>query len=442
MTKRSYIRIVSYIGFILAVIVATTIISTTTLRNTKNQLEISYQQSLTELNECLAQVNTDITKSLYSADKGEIYDLSRDLYAQCTTAKNAMSRLPVSQMELNNAYKFLTQCSDYAQYVGSKIENGQAISDEEHKNMIALLKYCEKFMEQTSTMVDSVTNGALITENEVKSTREISVNTLTNSFDSSSKTFEDFPTLLYDGPYSDQVLNRNSALVKNSDVYTKEQCSNIAARALGTTKNKLTFETDDQSRIPCYTFKCGRYTVLVTKQGGYVKEILYSGVINNSNISKSNACNLAEQYLKKLGYDNMKVSYYSSSNNVCTINCVYVSNSIWYYGDLIKISVSLDDGKLIGIDASTYLTNHKERNLKKATLTSEDAEKRVSKYLSVEKVKKCVIPKENGTEAYCYEFNCTSKDTGEDALVYINCNDGSEEDIMLLLKTDNGTLVK
>ena len=94
MTKRSYIRIVSYIGFMLAVIVISSVMSATNMKAYKTELEVSYQQSLAEFAECLDKVDTDITKSLVSNSKGEVYDLSRDLYAQCSTAKNAMSRLP------------------------------------------------------------------------------------------------------------------------------------------------------------------------------------------------------------------------------------------------------------------------------------------------------------------------------------------------------------
>jgi hypothetical protein len=70
------------------------------------------------------------------------------------------------------------------------------------------------------------------------------------------------------------------------------------------------------------------------------------------------------------------------------------------------------------------------------------AQSKISSYLTVESYKRCIIPKENGTEVDCYEFKCKSSDTGEDALVYINSSTGEEEDIMLLLYSDNGTLVK
>jgi germination protein YpeB len=412
------------------------------MTNYKNQLELSYQQSLTELSECLDNVNTDLTKSLYSNSSNEIHDVSRDLYAQCSTAKNAISRLPVSQMELGNTYKFLSQASDYAQYIGGKIEQGEEITQSEHDTLNKLLSYAQEFSDSANDMVRIVESGAKITEGDVSSDSEITVTSLSNSFSTSAKAFESFPTLLYDGPFSDQVLNKSSALVKNSDVSTKDECKKIVAKCLNTNVNKISFEADEQSTLPCYTFTCGRYTVSVTKQGGYIKSILYSGLINESTITEENAINLAQKFLNSIGYSDMQECYYSISNNICTINFAYCKDNVYYYSDLIKCGVSLSDGTIVSLDAKTYLTNHTDREDFTPTLTANDCKKLISKYLTVNSIKQCVIPKENGTEVQCYEFLCTSNDTGEDALIYINCDTGEEEDIMLLLYSDNGTLVK
>lgn len=442
MTKRNFVRIISYIGFMLIVVVAGVMISTSNMRIYKQQLEVSYQQSLGELNECLENVNTDITKSLYSGSRGELYDLSRDLYAQCGVAKNAMSRLPVSQMELNNAYKFLSQCSDYAQYIGQKIDSGEEISSNEHNNLKILLGYAQKFLQQTNEMVNTVNSGALITENMVSSGGEINVSALSNSFSVGAKAFEDYPTLLYDGPFSDQILNKKSTLVTQADVLTKEECKTIAARALGVSPNNVNYENDEKSILPCFTFKCGRYTVSVTKQGGFIKEIIYSGLVNNADITPENACNLAVSALDKLGYKNMEVCYYATQGNICTVNCAYTQKGVRHYADQIKVGISLADGATVSLDAKTYLTNHIERQMESPVLTKDEAAERVSKFLEVKSARLCTIPKESGAEKYCYEFTCTSKDTGEDALVYINTKTGNEEDIMLLLYLDNGTMVK
>ncbi|MBR1762025.1 MAG: germination protein YpeB [Eubacterium sp.] len=442
MTRRAYVRITSYIIFSLSVLIATAILNTRSMVDYRDKLEVSYQQSLSELGECLDTVNTDLTKSLYSNSSGEIYDISRDLYAACSVAKNALSRLPVSQMELANTYKFLSQAGDYAQYIGAKIEDGKAISDEEHKNLATLLNYSEKFCDSADNMVRIAQAGGRITDGDIKNTVSLPKTALSNSFSQSAKTFESFPTLLYDGPFSDQVLNKKSKFVKDDKVFSRDECKEIVADCLETDPALISFQCDDKSKLPCYTFNSSRYNISVTKQGGYIKSILYSGLVKSSDISEENAINIASSFLDSIGYKNMEESYYSTGNNICTINFVYCKNDVWYYPDLIKCGVSMSDGRIVSLDAQTYLTNHIKRNGFKAKISKNEAASRVSPYLTVNSSKKCVIPKESGKEARCWEFSCTSSQTGEDALVYINASTGKEEDIMLLLHTDGGTLVK
>ena len=442
MTKRSYIRIACYTVFALAILMASVAINTRNMNTYRNELELNYQQSLMELSESLDSISTDLTKELYSNSAGEIYDISRDLYAQCATAKNAISRLPAQQMKLGATYKFLSQAGDYAQFIGNKIDKGEKITDAQHKSLNSLLKYCQRLQESIDDMVSIVEAGGEITSGEVNSKNIRSISTLSDGFSNGAKIFDDFPTLLYDGPFSDQVLNKKSELVNKSPVISSDRGKSIVSKALNINPGRINYETDEKGRIPCFTYKCSRDTVSVTKQGGYIRQILYSGGITKSEISEKEACGLALSHLKNIGYDNMVTSYYVVDNNVCTINCAYRKNGVTYYSDLIKVGVSMADGALLTVDANTYLTNHKPRTPSKPKINKSQAQKRVSKYLTVLSSKRCVIPKESGKEVQCYEFTCRSNDTGEEALVYINCDTGDEEDIMLLLKTDNGTLTK
>ena len=442
MTRRTYIRIVSFISFLLFILIAAVMINTKLMLDYKQRLETTYQQSLSELGESLNNVNTSLTKSLYSDSDGEIYNLSRDLFASCSVAKNALSRLPVSQLELANTYKFLSQAGDYAQYIASQLEEGKTIGEEEHKNLKTLLDYSEKICKSCDDMIRVAQAGGKITEGEIKNTSSLPVSALSNSFSQSAKAFESFPTLLYDGPFSEQVLNKKSKYISKKKVFTREQCRKIAADALGVNPTAVSFEGDDKSKLPCFTFNCARYNISVTKQGGFIKSIMYSGLINSSDISEENAVNIASEFLKNIGYKNMSESYCSTQNNVCTISFIYEKDGVYFYPDMIKCSVSMSDGKIISLDAQTYLTNHTKRKAFSPNLSKKQAASKVSPYLDINSSKKCVIPKENGKEKQCWEFSCTSTQTGEDALVYINAETGKEEDIMILLHTDGGTTVK
>ena len=75
------------------------------------------------------------------------------------------------------------------------------------------------------------------------------------------------------------------------------------------------------------------------------------------------------------------------------------------------------------------------------TLTKEEASEKVSKNLTIKETSIALIPTEYGREVRCYEFLCTAE-TNEEILVYINVLTGEEEEILILLKSDGGTLVK
>ena len=139
----------------------------------------------------------------------------------------------------------------------------------------------------------------------------------------------------------------------------------------------------------------------------------------------------------------MKESYYSINNNICLINFNYVApNNTYCYADLVKVGVAMDSGKIVSLEAGGYLTNHKNRKEIKKVIQKDEAQKRLNPNLEVLGIKNCVIPKENGLKKNCYEFHCRSKKNFDEVLIYVNSETGAEEDIKLLLYSDNGTLVK
>lgn len=441
MTKRGYIRMLSFALALVAVLAGLAGVNMNMATAYKAQLENSYQQSLNELSENLDSIETNLTKSVYSSSDKMLMEISSDLYAECAEAKEALSRLPVEQMNLGSTYKFISQASDYASYLAQKLNSNESISEDEHKALNQLLSYSKELNESVGSMVTVCNNGGKITGKSVKGKR-VNINPINLNLENTEDVFKDYPTLLYDGPFADSVLNRESELLKSMEEISKDEAREIAAYAINCNVSELSYEGEEDGNLPCYTFSFGQRNISITKRGGFPASILYGGKITQSSISTDNAVNIAKKYLSKLGYKNMASSYYAVNNNICLVNFAYSKDDTIYYADLIKVGVSMNDGKVVSLEAEGYLTNHKTREKQKEKFTKTQAEKRVSKYLTVLDSKKCVIPKENGTEALCYEIHCESKETNEEALVYINTSTGKEENILLLLYSDNGTLTK
>lgn len=443
MSNRNIIRFASFSLCFIAVIVTYAINGNLQSRKYQAKLEATYQASLTELAECLDMIETNLTKSAYASSPAMMAQLSEDLYSECNTAKNALSHLPIDQMNLSGAYKFLSQASDYSNYLTSKIKNGNEISDEELKNMNMLLSYAKTYSKAVAEMVTKCAYGNKITENEIKSkSGKSSVASISLDFTQAEEAFADYPTLIYDGPFADAVLNKESQIIKNADEITREKGAEIAGNALGVSPKDLTAKSDKAGSIPCYNFTYESINISVTKNGGYIAYIMNSASPEGRTITTDNAQNLAKDFLEKIGYKNMQSTYYAIDGNICLFNFAYSESNILYYSDLIKIGVSLSDGKIYSLEADGYITNHAERQFGEIKISQNNAVSKLTKSADLTSSKLAVIPLRNGKEALCYELLCRNNQSGEDVLIYINAETGEEENILLLLYSDNGTLTK
>ena len=74
----------------------------------------------------------------------------------------------------------------------------------------------------------------------------------------------------------------------------------------------------------------------------------YNRNVEAETISKERANEIGKDYLNKIGYPNMKETYYLKQEGIVTINYAYQQHSeqgdITIYSDLIKLKIALDNG--------------------------------------------------------------------------------------------------
>lgn len=56
--------------------------------------------------------------------------LAVKLYREASSAKAALSQLPIEELQLENTYKFLSQVGNYSMAVSERLVNGEEITDE------------------------------------------------------------------------------------------------------------------------------------------------------------------------------------------------------------------------------------------------------------------------------------------------------------------------
>lgn len=445
-SRRNKIRKISYVLTLIAVLAAWGITASAQKVAYERQIRVSNQRAVASLSSYLDTVETDLQKMQYVNTQAMASGLSMSLCKSTAGAKSCLSELDAGSTNLSAVNKFLTQASDYVQSLNKKLASGGTLTDEDHTQITKLYEYAGKLADQISYLEEVMYVGDVDFENaastlsNLRDMGDLSIS-YTDTISDAEDTFSDYPTLIYDGPFSDNMTEKESDMLKTEKEISQNEAKKRAAAYSSIEEKKLIAQEDENGTIKAYVFYYDGTSVAVTKNGGYLLYLLSSDFAGESKLEAEQAVEKARQYLEKYGFTAMKDSYYSVNDGICTANFAYTQDDVICYPDLIKVGVAMDTGRIVSVDASGYLMNHKTRTIPTAVMTANEAEATLSSVLTPKSCKTAVIPTDAGKEVYTYEFLCSDR-SGNDVLVYIDAETGKEADIKLLLYADGGTLTR
>lgn len=444
--SRKQIRLGLYTISIIAVLGIFAYTGTTRANAYERRFSAQQQRSLSELGEYVDGIQIDLQKGVYSNTPPMLASLSSSLWRDAAGAKTCLSQLTLSDVTLEKTYKFLSQVGDFTKYLNRKVANDEEINEKERELLFELLKYATNLSKSISELRAGVDDGTISPQSIPSGPMKVAgqqsnATNMSSKFNDMEQTLVDFPTLIYDGPFSDHILKKESTMLKDKQGITKEEALTLAAKYCNVDPKSFTKTQEEDGNIKSYVFANKNTTVAIAKSGGLLCYILGSQWAGETTLSPDDGVARATEYLESIGYPNMTSSYHTVIDGICTINFAYKVDNVICYTDLIKVSVSLSDGKIISFDARGFLINHEDRSFEKPQLSVAQAQENLSHALTVQSVQLTNIPTDNGSEKYCYEFKCKGiKD--DDVLVYINCTTGDEEQILMLIYGDGGTLTK
>ena len=441
LSVRAKARIVLYLSAVILVLGIFSIVQTVKANKYEREAMITRQMALISLDEYLNNISTNLEKTIYANTPAMLSRLSSEMWREASGAKNSLSMLPTGESSLDKTYKFLSQIGEFVMSLQRKTANGEELTDNERKQLRQLYDYCNSLNEQVQKMCYDLENGNFSFEstNGTLLKRDDNISTISGSFDDVEQSISDLPSLIYDGPFSDHIEQGEAKYIKGLEEITKDKGLEIAKTVCSDTD--LKYSSDENGNIPCYIYQSENCTVAITKLGGKPLYMLSSEYVGETSYKYEDALKNALSYLKKIGFTELKESYYFIDDGVCTINFSAMQDDIILYPDLIKVSVSLENGKILSFDATGYVSNHTEREIPEYKISLVNAREKVNKELTIIDSRVCVIPTEWKTEQYCYEFHCKTTNDQE-LLVYIDSVTGQEDNILILLYSDNGVLTK
>lgn len=444
LTKRQIIRLVSFASTLLVLALGTCIAGFLIANRYKTTIEQNYQMALSELSDYITSIKSSLEKGIYANTSTGRLSLAAKLCSDSAAAKAALSRMPISTADAETLQKFLSQTGDFAQSIINSESRGYNFPYQSRDTLVSLSSYADKLAPvieelsakygdgETALGIEQTISGNLSEHSEPKFTLDTEIDKMNRSLTS-------YPTLIYDGPFSDNTQNHESIFLKNFKQINENEARKKAAEFLSVTDDNVRGLSPSNGKIPAYVFSAGNNGYIsVSKQGGYVIEMNKGELPSNKSLNYKAALKKAVSFLEKHGIKNMKENYYAINDNICVINFAYSQDGVICYGDLVKVGVSLKNGEIVSYNAENYLMNHCYRNIE-PYLSTEATQRSLSPYLTVKQSKLAVVPLNSGNEYLCTEFLCKGTNN-ENILVYINCETGLEEQILILLKSDNGTL--
>lgn len=442
-SRRGKIRVRLYASVLILVLFSAFVINAQKASELSRQLNADAERSLSTLEACMSSINTNLTKGLYANTTPMLSSMAISLTRDAASAKNSLSALPLSDTQLDNMLKFLSQVGAFVSTLDRKLSLGESITSEERNQLKQLIDVSQKLLSELDTITQGVEDGS-VSFKQAGSTLQKSTDQsmqIDSAFDDAEQTLTDYPTLIYDGPFSDHILNQSPKTLEGKSDISKEKALEIASDFIGVDKSTLRFDSETNGVIETYNFFVDSINISVCKKGGAVLYLLGSSNAGESVITPEQAVENAKNFLSAKGYENMKESYYSTQDGICTVNFAYENEGVICYPDLIKLSVSLETGNIISFDARGYIMNHTDRPPVQSKISADEAKMSVSDYLTVMSSRLAVIPTDYKTEKTAYEFHCKTPDEQE-VLVYIDVLTAKEDDILLLLYSDGGILTK
>lgn len=416
----------------------------------KRQVVNSYSHAFTEFENALAEMDMSLQKVQYASSPEMICAICTEIHGKAAAAQMALGELPFTDGEYENTFGFISRVADYSFALARKAGVGETLDEEERGNVAKLSETATQLSANITGLLGSVNNGILtlsdlsyLSRGAAYSGEKVTEGLLEGSFKQMEEDFPEIPALIYDGPFSEHIGDMKPRLLEGKNEVTDRDASGIAAEFVGIPRTTAKLDGERAGNLPVYLFSAnhdgGVVSFEISKQGGYMVDMHNSRQIMGESVSAEEAVDIAKKFLVAKSMRNMTESYYVKQGQTVTVNFAYTSNDIICYPDLVKITVALDNGSVVGFEAQGYIMNHTSRDIPAASVSQEDAQAALSPQLTVLSHQLAIIPTDGKHEKFCHEFVCENAD-GQKYIVYINAENGREEKILVLLESDSGTL--
>lgn len=408
----------------------------TTHETYQRQMDALYSRAYYDLLDGASDLGITLRKIGVSNSPRMQQSLLYEAWGSANLAENSLAMFESNDDGILQAQKFVNQLGDYSHSLARRVSNGEKLSVEEREKLIKMGDMADVYMKALRQIQTELDNGKMFVGEggalEVFST----------AFSEFAEPSFAYPEMIYDGPFSDSLENRDAVAISGEQIDTAKGEQFIADYFDDYDIDNVEFIGEGNGDIATLN-----YSLTIDGREGFVQLSKNGGKLVAFNIAtgddvqqtvKQDAGPTCQQnalsFAKRLGFENMQVVWSASVKGECCINLAPVKNGVILYSDLVKVKVRERDSRVIGLDATHYAFNHRERNIPTPAITAEQAAKSLS-IPSVSDGRLALIPLHGTREILTYEFECEQDGT---YFVYIDALSGDEANILYVVDDSMG----
>ena len=426
----------------LVIALGATLIAFYQLKKTDEQssrtLESVYSSSYYSLVDSVnnLQVNADKFETVTSANAQR--SILKDMEQDCAYIVAGLSVLPIDVDNSNSAIKFFNQISGMCEAYITKIDKGESLTSEQ----LVLVDKAEYAL--------SIIKSKLNTHNEMIRKGDYAfvsagvfddegVTQFSNSIGDLTANEVDYPTMIFDGPFSESLENKRINGLSDEEITQEQALEYVKNVVYKDQEVAVKYLRETEGDFVTYDFKIEKndveYYAQVTKRQGLLLTLSGYATTQEPNISSEKAQELAINFAKQVGFGDLITTWVEVKDSVAYINLAPTQDGAVLYPDLVKVKVDMYAQSIIGFEAKNYAFNHVDRTFT-TSISVADAEKELGFDYVVLNTRKAIIALENDIEVAVYEFACERIDGLY--YYYVDANMGNIVQILKVVDS-NGT---
>lgn len=382
------------------------------LEDHRRMARYSSSRALSDAIRAVDGLNTALEQSAYAVDGSMCAGLCAGICRSSAAAEGCLAALPFNTCQLENTQSLLNTVGDYASFLSRNC--GEGFSPEAVENLSQLGRQVSRLRDVLTELAGQLDSSAV----QMDSCEVRVQNVGLPDCDSAGSRLLDcdgtleMPDMRYDGLYG-------TAREEKKYTVDKDSAAESVNALLGRDDAACSMDYADG----CVGLCCGGYCVRVGENG--IENVGCSRLVSETALTLQQAKEQAEEYLRTLGCDGLRLYSEGAAGNVAEF--VYVPEGDVLRRDCtVKISVAMDDGTLYALDMAKSAAPEEAE----FTFSEEQAREKIPPSLHAELCTASVRTTAWGGSYPCYVFSCTAED-GRNVEICVNAGTGRQEEINL-----------